>query len=33
VIVPAATTVTARKARLADESLEHVAPYMSYKQL
>ena len=33
VIVPATTTVTARKARLADGSLEHVTPYMAMKKL
>lgn len=33
VIVPATTTVAARKARLADATLEHVAPYMAMKTL
>lgn len=33
VIVPPTTTVQARKQRMADDSLEHIAPYMSYKQL
>ncbi|MDP2307847.1 MAG: peroxiredoxin [Pseudomonadota bacterium] len=33
VIVPPTTTVAARKARLADEKLEHVASYMALKSL
>ena len=33
VIVPATTTMEARKARLADGSVENVAPYLAYKQL
>ena len=33
VIVPATTTVQARKVRAADASLEHVAPYLAYKSL
>lgn len=33
VIVPATTTVQARKVRQADTSLEHVAPYLAYKSL
>ena len=33
VIVPPTTTVQARNERLADTSLEHVAPYMAFKQL
>jgi peroxiredoxin 2/4 len=33
VIVPATTTMEARKARLADASVENVAPYLAYKQL
>ncbi len=33
VIVPATTTMTTRKARLLDGSLEHVTPYLAYKQI
>lgn len=33
VIVPPTTTVQARKDRLADGSLEHIAPYMAMKKL
>jgi peroxiredoxin (alkyl hydroperoxide reductase subunit C) len=33
VIVPPTTTVAARKARLADATLEHVAPYMALKSV
>lgn len=33
VIVPATTTVTAREARLADGSVENVAPYLAFKKL
>ncbi|MDP2312675.1 MAG: peroxiredoxin [Pseudomonadota bacterium] len=33
VIVPPTTTVAARKSRLADEKLEHVAPYMALKSI
>ncbi|MFZ5478759.1 MAG: peroxiredoxin [Myxococcota bacterium] len=33
VIIPPTTTVAARKQRMADTSLEHVAPYMSLKSL
>jgi peroxiredoxin (alkyl hydroperoxide reductase subunit C) len=33
VIVPATTTMEARKARLADTSVENVAPYLAFKQL
>lgn len=33
VIVPPTTTVAARQQRLADDSLEHVAPYLALKRL
>lgn len=33
VIVPATTTVQARKDRLADDSLQHIAPYLALKDL
>ncbi len=33
VIVPATTTMTARVARLADESVENVAPYLAFRKL
>lgn len=33
VIVPPTTTVAQRQARLADASLEHVAPYLAFKKL
>jgi peroxiredoxin (alkyl hydroperoxide reductase subunit C) len=33
VIIPPTTTVQDRKKRLADDSLEHVAPYLAYKSV
>src|SRR3954452_6112448 len=33
VIIPPTTTVAQRKARQQDQTLEHVAPYLAFKQL